>query len=145
MLPWLDGSLHSTAVLPINGKLFTTATTTFPHTTPTLFYHWPRKNKESLLQLSRDQLAETQQLYTHTGTIHSLLHFVWFCGFSHATLIGCDGISSTSRSPTQGLYDPRLQNKSQSTPAWQYATIRQAQDLLAIHLNLKTTYQGTPK
>ena len=66
--------------------------------------------------MTRDQLAASTQLYTNTGTIHSLLHFVWFCGFRRVTFVGCDGPG-----PGPAAYDPRLANRSASarptTPA----------------------------
>jgi hypothetical protein len=153
LMTWLNGSIRSTAVLATNSDMFQK----FPnialrHAGPLVYYRWRERGKESLLQMTRAELAATGQLYHHSGTIHPLLHFAWYCGFKRVTLIGCDGIiRKNPLLPIQppdapGGYDPRLGNRSRSTPApWQYATIRRAQDLLAKLFNFETIYRGTPR
>ena len=87
LLGWLNGQIKSTAVLPIDGKLFRDLPDLkFDHAGNVVFYHWREEKKEELLLMARDQIAELKQLYTHTGTIHSVLHFIWFCGFKKVTL-----------------------------------------------------------
>jgi hypothetical protein len=55
---------------------------TLHHAGHIVFYHWREQNRGELLNMTRDPLAQVRQLFTHTGTIHSVLHFVWFCGFA---------------------------------------------------------------
>jgi hypothetical protein len=87
--------------------------------------------------MSRDQIADLRILFSHSGTIHSLLHFLWFCGCTSAALIGCDGLG--------WAYDPRLENRSHSTPGQQYTTLRTVQDHLANIFAIKLTYLGAPE
>ena len=89
--------------------------------------------------MTRDQLAGSGELYTQTGTIHSLLHFAWFCGFQRVTLIGCDCLTD----PAVGGHDPRLANVSRSAPG-NYAPIARAQHLLTALFGFETIYRGTP-
>jgi hypothetical protein len=124
LLGWLDGSIRSTAVLPIDGKLFRSSPgMQLQHSGQVVFYHWPGQNKEQLLTMPRDRLSQANQLYTHTGTIHSLLHFVWYCGFKRVRFVGCGGDSA-------GGYDPRLENRSESSVSSTYPMIRHVQELL---------------
>jgi hypothetical protein len=135
MRVWLDGSMKSTAVLPVNGKVLGSAPClALGHTGPVVFYHRGEKDKEALLRMSRDEIAARQELFVHSGTMHSLLHFIWFCGFGRATFIGCDGFNG---------YDQRLQNRSNSSVG-QYKTIRRAQTLLTALLGIEAIYRGTP-
>lgn len=137
LLPWLDGAIQSTAVLPIDGKLFeSTPGIQLHHAGAVVFYHWRDQKSAPLLMLTRDELAQSKQLYTNTGTIHSLLHFVWFCGFKRVRLIGCDGQA--------GGYDPRLQNRSDSSGSITYPAIRQVQDMLLQFFEFEFEYLGTP-
>jgi hypothetical protein len=150
LLVWLNGSSKSTAVLPIDGKVFrNTPGITLQHAGNIVFYHWREKNKEELLYLNRDQLAKIKQLYTHTGTIHSLLHFVWFCGFKQVKFIGCDCITDNrSLDPkfhTADGYDPRLQNLTRSSASTTYPAIGRAQQLLTMLFGFEAVYLGTPK
>jgi hypothetical protein len=138
LLPWLNGAIKSTAVLPIDGKVFREMPNiTLQHAGNLVFYHWREENKEDLLSMTRDELAQIKQLYTHTGTIHSVLHFIWFCGFKQVKFIGCDGIMAVD-------YDPRLENLSRSQPIGNYRTIAKAQQLLTHLFGLEASYLGTP-
>lgn len=150
LLVWLDGQTKSTAVLPIDGKVFRGGPgITLNHAGKIVFYHWREQDKEQLLQLSRDQLAEIKQLYTHTGTVHSLLHFAWFCGFKRVTFIGCDCISDPRTLPakfqTADGYDPRLENRSGSAGGLTYPSIGRAQALLTMLFGFEAVYVGTPR
>ena len=147
LLAWLDGSIRSTAVLPLTGKMFPHGSNTvIQHAGPLVYYRWRKTDKESLLQMTRDQIMAAAELYNHSGTIHSLLHFAWYCGFSRLTFIGCDGADHTELQTDRNLYDPRLENRSGSVPApWNYAKIRSAQDLLATLFGFETIYLGTPR
>jgi hypothetical protein len=146
---WLDGSINSTAVLPIDGTVLgEDPGLVLGHAAPVVYYRRGEKEKRDLLQMSRDELAEREQLYVHSGTIHSVLHFVWFCGFTRVAFIGCDGLNQKSDLARAGAspegYDPRLENRSQSVPLWQYSRIRLAQDLLTKLFGIEATYLGTP-
>lgn len=136
-LVWLNGAVRSTAVLPIDGKLFVGAENqSFDHAGKLVFYHWRQNDARELLRLDRHQIALRKQLYQHSGTIHSALHFIWYCGFTSVTLVGCDGIGSAG-------YDPRLDNRSNST-AVDYTGIRRTQDLLIEFFGFQAEYRGTP-
>jgi len=148
-LAWLNGAIRSTAVLPIDGKIFRGSPgVVLEHPGNLVFYRWRQEKREDLLLLSRDQIAERAELYTHTGTIHSLLHFIWFCGFRRVRFIGCDGITDTSRLPakfqTADGYDPRLENLSRSSVSPAYPTIFYAQQLLTNLFGLDAEYAGKP-
>jgi hypothetical protein len=148
MLAWLNGAMRSTAVLPIGGNLFLDPYSVLAHAGAIVFYRWVMGNRLELLQKSRDEIAASKQLYTQTGTIHSLIHFVWFCGFKRVTFIGCDGIDKHDlprcRVPSANGYDVRLQNLSRSSPWWHYTIIRNTQDRLTAQLGLESIYYGTP-
>lgn len=148
MLAWLDGAMRSTAVLPIDGNLFLDPPSVLAHAGAIVFYRWVMGNRVELLQKSRDEIAASKQLYTQTGTIHSLIHFVWFCGFKRVTFIGCDGIDKHELPrccvPSANGYDVRLQNRSRSSPWWHYTIIRKTQDRLIDELGLESIYCGTP-
>jgi hypothetical protein len=134
LLVWLNGKSRSTAVLPIDGKIFRqTPGITLHHTGGLVFYHWREQSKEDLLTMTRDQIADLKQLYTHTGTIHSALHFIWFCGFKRVRFVGCDA---------GGGYDPRIANLSGSTARSEYTTIGQAQKILTQLFGLEAEYLG---
>jgi hypothetical protein len=146
---WLTGQIKSTAVLPIDGKVFReTPGITLQHTGGIVFYHWREQKKEELLYMNRDQLAQAKQLFTHTGTIHSLLHFAWFCGFKKITFIGCDCITDTAsleaKFQTPDGYDPRLENRTRPAPGRTYAAIERAQTLLILLFGFEAIYRGTP-
>jgi hypothetical protein len=146
---WFDGSMKSTAVIPGDDTVLGEAPGRFPgHCAPAVFYQRPENGKWDLLRMNRGEIADRQQLFTLAGTIHSLLHFVWFCGFQRVILIGCDGINQKSDLLRAGSspagYDPRLENRSQSAPMWQYIKIRMAQDLLITLFGLEAAYLGTP-
>jgi len=149
MRVWLNGSMKSTAVLPIDGTVLgEDSSLVLGHAAPVVYYRRGEHDTRELLQLSRDELAEREQLYVHSGTIHSLLHFVWFCGFRRVVYIGCDGINQKTDLAKAGAspdgYDPRLQNRSNTTPWWQYSRIRMAQDLLTGLFGIEAVYLGTP-
>ena len=61
---------------------------------------------EEILKLTRGELAGRRQLYIHSGTVHSVLHFVWFTGSTAVNLIGCD--------ESRAGHDSRLPNKSRT-------------------------------
>ena len=150
MLPWLDGSLSCTAVLPIDGKVFSPPPAEpLKHAGPVVYYHWRTDHTSAVLRQSRDEIAGTGTLYTHTGTVHSVLHFIWYCGFETVNVIGCDGIDEVD--PGYAIlrsidgYDPRLANRSQSAVWCSYERIRKRQDELIAELGLKANYLGTPR
>jgi hypothetical protein len=134
LLGWLDGGMKSTAVLPIDGKLFhATPDLQLGHTGKVILYHWREQQREQLLTMTRDELARAKQLYTHTGTVHSLLHFAWYCGIRRVTFVGCDGDAT-------GGYDARLENRSKSSTSSTYPMIRHVQGLLCELFGFETEY-----
>jgi hypothetical protein len=149
MRVWLDGSIRSTAVLPIDGTVLgDDPGLVLHHAGPLVYYRRGENNTRELLQVSRKELSKLEQLYVHSGTIHSLLHFTWFCGFRRVVFIGCDGLSQQSDLARAGAspdgYDPRLPNRSQTTPWGEYPRIRLAQDLLTALFEIEAIYLGTP-
>ena len=149
MRVWLNGAIRATAVLPLDGKLFLEQPVApLNHDGNVVFYKWCAGDAEPLLELNKDQLSTCAQLYRHSATIHSLLHFVWFCGFRQVAFIGCDGLNDPEllggayHAPAG--YDPRLENRSRTVPWWQYQAIRQVQDALCARLGLETRFVGTP-
>ena len=151
MLVWLDGAIRATAVLPLDGKLFLEQPEigTASHRQGRSLPLRGPDDRKPVLRLNRQQVAADAELYRHSATIHSLLHFVWFCGFKCVVFIGCDGLNdaellgSVNHAPTG--YDPRLDNRSRTAPWWQYGSIRSVQDRLCSLLGLETRYVGTPR
>lgn len=134
---WLDGRIKSTAVLPMEGNfLRETSGLTFGHGGKVVFYRSLETKREQLLLLSRDRIAELGRLYMHSGTVHSVIHFIWYCGFGRVNFIGCDC--------GNGGYDRRLENLSESTSCFDYTAIGKAQGLLIALLGLEAVYLGTP-
>jgi hypothetical protein len=149
MLVWLDGSIRSTAVLPLDGKLFhEKPDAVLNHRGRLVFYRWQNDAIQPVLRLDRDRVAASAELYRHGATIHALLHFVWYCGFRKVVFIGCDGLNdpkilaASCDAPTG--YNSSLENRSETSPWWQYDAIRRIQDCLCGHLGLDTQYLGAP-
>jgi hypothetical protein len=144
MACWLKRGIKSTAVLPRNrmGKIISGPNDPALNTAscPILLYNWRTVSRTTLLQLSRDALRDLGELYEHSGTIHSLLHFVWYCGFTRVNFIGCDGISNY-RAP----YDSRIPNLSESSPFSAYRQIFAVQEYLCKTLRLDRKYLGSPE
>jgi hypothetical protein len=145
---WLTRGLKSTAVLPVGGKFWTRiATFPFRHNGRIALYRWSKTPAFDLLNQTRDQLAAAEELFHHCGTIHSVLHFVWYCGFTHVRFVGCDGINDPQQLDAAGArngYDARLANASGTSPWWQYHQIREMQDRLCRRFGLEVNYLGTP-
>lgn len=148
MLVWLNGAMRATAVLPIDGPIAFDPLRDLKHAGGIVYYHWREEDRDDLLRMSRDEIAASKELYTHTGTIHSVIHFVWFCGFKRVVFVGCDGINriDIGRCAVAAAngYDARLQNLSQTSPFWHYTTIRGVQDRMMGLLGLEAAYLGTP-
>lgn len=149
MRVWLDGSMRSTAVLPTNGTILADEPAAMlAHNGRVVLYHRQDEDRESLMRMTRDELAIEEALFGHSGTIHSLLHFVWYCGVRKITYIGCDAINRRDLLATQCAshdgYDPRLQNKSSTAPGWHYLQIRRVQELLTVLFGIQTCHVGTP-
>lgn len=145
---WLKRGLKSTAVLPLGGKFWGKFEgAPYVHRGSMVLYEWPHSNGAKILERTRDELALARELTTCTGTIHSLLHFLWFCGFTTVKFIGCDGINDCSQLSLLAApsgYDTRIANESESEPWWQYETIRTHQDRLCRRFALRAEYVGTP-
>lgn len=149
MRVWLDGSIRATAVLPADGRFLSRVkSNVLEHAGPLVFYRRTYRPNGDLLRMSRDEIADREELFVHSGTIHAALHFIWFCGFRRVIFIGCDGINQQqSLAETCGSedgYDMRLQNLSGTLPWWQYGKIRKAQDLLTNLFGFEAVYLGTP-
>jgi len=39
--------------------------------------------------LDKNEIIKQKSLFAHTGSITTLIHFMWFCGIQKATMIGC--------------------------------------------------------
>ena len=146
---WLDGSIKSTAVLPVDGTVLGDAPdVTLNHAGPLVYYRRGDKTGGDLLRMSRDEVAEREELFVHSGTIHSLIHFLWFCGFKRAVFIGCDGLNNkfllARACNSHDGHDVRLKNRSTTPQCWHYRTIRRAQDLLITLFGIEAGYLGTP-
>lgn len=146
---WLSKPISSVAVIPLGGKIIQGKDDPCLH--PDLnvcFYKWQTMEGESLLRLPRDRVADLQQLYRNTGTMHSLIHFLWFCAFKKVYFVGCDGFnhgySLWHLIDIASGYDKRLPNVSDTAPWWQYTKIRWVQDRLCSLLGLETEFLGTP-
>jgi hypothetical protein len=147
--PWLDGSIRSTAVLPVEGQvLVRMPRLAMRHAGLVVLYHRVIEDRGDLLSMNRDQIADRAGLVVHSGTIHSAIHFAWFCGFARIVFIGCDGINTAGnrnaiRKAPDG-YDPRLENRSRSVPDCRYDVVRKAQDLMIALFGIDAVYAGTP-
>lgn len=145
-LVWLP-RIKSIAVVPLGDKVVRNRTD--PRLTQAsrlCIYKWGSFNK-SLLNKSRDEIAKLGSLYLNSGTMHALVHFVWYCGFKHIKFIGCDGINNKLLLQSKGMksgYDPRITNLSKSRSWYQNRKIRQHQDWMCDKLKLTTEYIGTP-
>lgn len=149
MRVWLDGAIKSTAVLPVNGSVLCEGNgVALGHAGAIVYYQRREQDRSELLRMSRDEAADREELFAHSGTIHSLLHFVWFCGFARIIFIGCDGINQRGplarATASQDGYDRRLKNKSNTAPWWRYEQIRKAQDLMTTLFGIEAVYVGTP-
>jgi len=149
MRVWLHGSITATAVLPIEGRVLGEAHgVVLGHSGPVVHYHRKQRADGDLLGKSREEIADREELFVHSGTIHSLLHFIWFCGFHRAVFIGCDGINPGSApesvADSDYGYDRRLENRSKTSPGREYRNIRLAQDLLTRLFGIQAVYHGTP-
>lgn len=51
----------------------------------------PMNRREQVLELSREELASTGQLYQYSGTGATAIHLAWYMGASSVTLCGLDG------------------------------------------------------
>jgi len=149
MIPLLQRVVKSVAVLVIDGTFFVKDSQIIRNYSGDIVgYHWHKIGKAELLKMSRDEIAKNNELYTHSGTIHSVLHFIWYCGFQNIFLIGCDGINNKVFLKTffksKDGYDPRLENISRTNPWWNYRTIRHVQNRLIKIFELNPVYLGTP-
>lgn len=146
---WLERGIQSTAVVPEDGKLLTgRGDPVLANANRVVFYRWRTRLQDVVLAQTRDELAASRELHTDQGTIHSLLHFVWYLGFTRVGFVGCDGISKDPRTaPLEDAstgYDKRIENASSSAPWGTFLRIRREQDRLCKLFRFETTYLGTP-
>ncbi len=146
---WLPRLERAIAVLPDDGKVLDgPADPVLETTRHYTLYRWRVREQAEVVRQTKDELARTRELFTDQGTIHSLLHFVWFCGVRKVTFIGCDGIEAKPESgavvdPRTG-YDARLENVSNSAPWGTFSRIRKGQDRLCRKLRFEVELLGTP-
>jgi hypothetical protein len=149
MTVWFTRGIRSAAVIPEDGKIVRGRSD--PALAPAgdvVFYRWRTTPQETVLAWTRPELAGTRELYTDCGTIHSALHFVWFCGFEGVRFVGCDGLGRDPRTahlgdPRTG-YDKRIANASSSTPWGEFVRIRREQDRLCRRFGFDVEYWGAP-
>lgn len=146
---WLPKLERAIAVLPEDGKVVEGRDDpVLADAREVAFYRWRVREQDVVVRQTKDELARTHELFTDQGTIHSLLHFVWFCGVQRVTFVGCDGLETNSRSaslvdPGTG-YDARIENVSGSAPWGTFSRIRKGQDRLCRKLGFEVEYLGTP-
>lgn len=151
---WLTPELESTAVLPLSGprpepgahqrRLFVTDTPEARSVQSLITYTWGSRylaGGRKLSTVSRAEVARTGGLALCGncwrdgfcgGTIHTAIHFAWFCGADEITFIGCDGVR-------QG-YEKRLEDRSQGVNLEVHDSIRNTTDLICRDLGLETSY-----
>jgi hypothetical protein len=145
----LTADLRSTAVLPASGatgstgKPLLSAADGFAEAAPRVaLYEWDqawRTDPGRVSQLTRHELAETNNLFIGPGVILPAIHFAWLCGASRIRFIGCDGFVPPQ--PEGGAYDSRIDTTaSGSTPGRAFGRIRDWQDWLCERLGLATDY-----
>lgn len=146
---WFARGVRSVPVIPRDGKIVRGEDDpVVAALAAVVFYRWRTRAQDVVLAQSKEELARTEELYTDCGTIHSAVHFVWYCGFRRIRFVGCDGLSRDPRTsslvdaPTG--YDRRIENVSSSTPWGEFIRIRREQDRMCRVLGLETEYLGTP-
>lgn len=149
MTVWFTRNIRSIAVIPEDGKVVSGKDD--PALTPAgdvVFYRWRTSSQDTVLGWSRHELANERELYTDCGTIHSCLHFVWYCGFTSVRFVGCDGVTGDPRAAHLGDattgYDKRIANASNSAPWGKFIRIRREQDRLCKLFGFEVEYWGTP-
>ncbi len=146
---WLPRLERAIAVLPEDGKVLEDSTDPLLESTRQYtLYRWRVREQSVVVAQEKEELANTRELFTDQGTIHSLIHFVWFTGARKITFIGCDGLEVDPRSgvaadPGTG-YDARIENASNSAPWGTFSRIRKGQDRLCRRLRFETEFLGTP-
>lgn len=149
---WLTSELKATAVLPLRDSvdsagismLSVAGLETRLQSPQVVTYNWDRwwhehRNvAEELAGAVRDRsrIEHAGSLFVASGTVHSAIHFAWWCGASQITFIGCDGFF---RDATQS-YDPRIDCRSQGKPRGMFRRIRRDQDWLCDVLGLSAEY-----
>ncbi len=114
-------------------------------------YPWGSPGEaRACLDADRKALARLRLFHWHSGTIHSLLHFVWYLGCRGARLVGCDEINQRFvmyglNTPANGAYDVRRANRSGSISHWTYDVIRNHQEAMLGRLSLEADYVGMPR
>lgn len=146
---WMPKLTRAIAVLPEDGKVLDgPSDPVLESAREYTLYHWRVREQDVVVRQSKEELARTRELFTDQGTIHSLLHFVWFCGVKKVSFIGCDGLEVSTRSahlahPETG-YDARIENASNSAPWGTFSRIRKGQDRLCRKLGFEVEHLGTP-
>jgi hypothetical protein len=149
MTVWFTRGIKSAAVIPEDGKVVAGRTDAkLEPAGDVVFYKWRTSAQDTVLGWDRRTLAAERELYTDCGTIHSLLHFVWFCGCTGVRFIGCDGVTGDPRTAQLGDgqtgYDKRIANASNSAPWGQFIRIRREQDRLCRLFGFDVEYWGSP-
>ena len=86
----------------------------------------------------RDWIDETGWLLGHTGSITSTIHFIWYCGFTELTLIGCNPVYVENHH-----HDSRISATSgRKGSLWDLPAIIENQKRFLDHFEFKLTYTG---
>jgi SAM-dependent methyltransferase len=143
-LVWLP-LIKSIAVMPVNGAGIKEKD--LSEASQLVKYKWGGFDKANL-DKSRDEIARSKQLYLNSGTMHALIHFIWFCGFKHIKFIGCDGLNNKKQLQSMSMndgYDPRVRNLSKSKSWYCNVKIKRVQEWMCGRLKLTYEYIGTSK
>jgi hypothetical protein len=95
------------------------------------------KYPDEVKNMSREELAQCRELFMHSGTIHSVIHFSWFMGIKLIKFVGCEGV-------VRKTCDSRIELGSGCKPSMSYPKIRRIQDWLCAALGMATEYMGNP-
>lgn len=153
---WLD-RIKSTAVLPLCNSVdckgvpmvsveWLKSSEEFRVPKDVVAYGWDnnwREDRDPVKSLTREQIAESRNLFIGNGTIQSAIHFAWLCGASEIDFVGCDGFMHG-----EAMYDKRvnvlgadtMSDKTSEHRARIFSSLRRWQDWLCEALQMPTLY-----
>ncbi len=148
---WLTRELQSVAVLPAasavssSGKpLLSVQTLPSLNAKRVAVYEWLpswRGDSNDAARLrSQEMITNTNALYYNTGTIHSVIHFAWWCGIRHLLFVGCSGFHRDGK-----FYDDRIDVKSGGQPIGVFGMIRKKQDWMCETLGVQQEHVNEPR
>lgn len=90
--------------------------------------------------LDKEKVCDKNCLFGHTGTITTLLHFIWFCNFNKITFIGCNPkfISSGHDKRIIDTFNP----KNKKWAGWNLKPIIENQNKFIEHFKLNVDFIG---